>query len=264
MFDLYEILTDPAQEPDWLLGERQYRKWEEYQCRLRGLLLCITGPYPKSLLMNNQGLSAVRQDGVLKKEYNSQTITTFSQLYRKIDRCSITNHKSLKEYYDEFIKTRNKLQQLGHPIDTLHLVCAFLGGLDESYQGWKDQLFSYYISNATQTVVTSTGQTQTVMNIPIIEEIIKQLMNREDGLVASTLSADMTRAFGAWGTSASKSAKQGSPSQLLPRCYTCGGYHLKSACYFSNWKDAPEFWRTQYNTPEKQAAELEITRKRFK
>lgn len=26
-----------------------------------------------------------------------------------------------------------------------------------------------------------------------------------------------------------------------PRCYPCGGSHMNSACYFSNWKDAPEF-----------------------
>lgn len=116
---------------------------------------------------SSQVLTAFRQYILLRTEYNSQTITSFSQLYRKINRCSISNHKPLKEYCDDFIKTRNKFQQLGHVIKSLHSVCAFLDGLDESYQGWKDQLFSYYISNLTN-AVTGIGQTTTVMNVPVI------------------------------------------------------------------------------------------------
>lgn len=43
--------------------------------------------------------------------------------------------------------------------------------------------------------MTGTGQTGTVMNVPVIEEIIKQLMDREDGLLSSSmLQADTTRA----------------------------------------------------------------------
>lgn len=35
MLDLYGILTDQTQESDRVLAEEQYRKWEEYQRRLK-------------------------------------------------------------------------------------------------------------------------------------------------------------------------------------------------------------------------------------
>ncbi|MCJ1262582.1 hypothetical protein MMC22_002452 [Lobaria immixta] len=84
MIDLYVILIDPTHRPSPEDNPKEYRKWDEYQRRLRALLLCITGPHPKALLMNSQSLKA---------EYNIQTITTFNHLYRKIHRCSIFSHK---------------------------------------------------------------------------------------------------------------------------------------------------------------------------
>ena len=115
MIDLYVILTDASHEPNAITSPKEYNKWAEYQRRLKGLLLCITGPHPKSILMNNASLTAIAQYTLLKEEYNTQTITTFSQLFRRIHKCSLADHKSLKEYGDDFIRTRNKLQQLNQP-----------------------------------------------------------------------------------------------------------------------------------------------------
>lgn len=108
MIDLYIILTNPLGEPDHA-SDKEHRKWDEYQLRLKGLLLCIIGAHPKSLLMNNKDFTAVEQYMLLKAEYDTQTITTFSQLYRKIHRCILSDYKSLKEYGEDFIKTRDKL-----------------------------------------------------------------------------------------------------------------------------------------------------------
>ena len=83
MLDLYATLTDLNQEPD-KSDQKPHKKWEEHQRRLKGLLLAITGPHPKSLLLNGQNLTAVGQYTLLKTEYDTQTITTFSQLFRKI------------------------------------------------------------------------------------------------------------------------------------------------------------------------------------
>lgn len=130
--------------------------------------------------MNSQSLTAVEQYALLKAEHNTQTITTFSHLYRKIHRRSISSHKSLKEYSEEFIKTRNKLQQLRQPVPSLQLVCAFLDGLDSSYQGWKDQ---------------------TIMNVSNMEKLVKQLMDPEDGMRKSNCKPGATRAFGTKGSS---------------------------------------------------------------
>jgi hypothetical protein len=55
-------------------------------------------------------------------------------MYRRVFKCSLFNHKSIQEYGDEVINARNKLIELERPIDELVVTCAFLDGLDESYQ----------------------------------------------------------------------------------------------------------------------------------
>ncbi|MCJ1263342.1 hypothetical protein MMC22_003212 [Lobaria immixta] len=263
MIDLYVILTNASHEPNATTSPKEYNKWAEYQRRLKGLLLCITGLHPKSILMNNASLTAVAQYTLLKEEYNTQTITTFSQLFRRIHKCSLADHKSLKEYGDKFIQTRNKLQQLNQPLSPLQLVCAFLDGLDESYQSWKDQLFSQYISKPTRQIVNK-DQTVSIMNIPDIEEIIKQLRDREDGL-SKFKQSGATWAFRAKGSqsSQSKKSKEGS-TKSEAKCHVCGSPHLKPACFFSNVEKAPDTWKAKFNTPKKRKAQLELTRKRFK
>ena len=68
----------------------------------------------------------------------------FSTEYHRINRCSITNHKFLKEYGEEVTSARNKLKELKHPVNELHVTCAFLDGLDSSYQAWKDMFLGGY------------------------------------------------------------------------------------------------------------------------
>ena len=123
MIDLYAILTDATHERNATTSPKEYNKWAKYQRRLKGLLLCITGPHPNSILMSNASLTAVGQYTLLREEYNTQTITTFSQLFRRIHKCNLADHKALKEYGDDFIRTRNKLQQLNQPLSPLQLVC---------------------------------------------------------------------------------------------------------------------------------------------
>lgn len=152
MINLDVILTDLLLQPDPALTPKELCESEEYQRRLRALLFCITGTHPKTLLMNNQKLTAVKQYALLKVKDNTQTIKTLSQLYRKIYWCRLSNHKLLKKNSNDFINTQNRLQKLNQPVDPLPLMCAFLTRLDKSYQGWKDQFFSLYISKPTRLV----------------------------------------------------------------------------------------------------------------
>ncbi|MCJ1271672.1 hypothetical protein MMC22_011577 [Lobaria immixta] len=263
MIDLYVILTDASHKPNATTSPKKYNKWAEYQRQFKGLLLCIIGPHPKSILMNNASLTAVAQYTLLKEKYNTQTITMFSQLFRRIHKCSLANHKSMKEYEDEFIQTWNKLQQLNQPLSPLQLVCAFLDGLDECYQSWKNQLVSQYISKPTRQIVDK-GQTVFIMNIPDIEEIIKQLRDKENGL-SKFKQSGATRAFRAKGSqsSQSKKSKEGS-TKSEAKCHVCGSPYLKPACFFSNVEKVPDTWKIKFDTPEKHKTQLELTRKRFK
>ena len=102
------------------------------------------------------------------------------------------------------------------------------------------------------------------MNVPVIEEIIKQLLDREDGLLSSSmLQADMTRAFGTRGTQTPRSSRQGSIRSVTKMLPMRGFSHELSLLLFQ-LEGCSRIPEAKYDTPKKRAAELENARKRFK
>ena len=140
--NLWKVLTgDKAQPAD---TDESYATWEDNQESLNGVLLLICGPSALSIIEKEKDASATKKYQLLKAEYDGQTLVTFNVLYRKISRCNISNHKSLKEYGEEVTKARNKLVELGEALPEMFVSCAFLDGLDPSYNAWKDMYFSSY------------------------------------------------------------------------------------------------------------------------
>jgi hypothetical protein len=111
----------------------EYIMWTKHQQKLDGLLTLITGPSALSIIEMNASKYATELYQLLKAEYNTLTLTTFGILYRKIFRCSRANHKTLREYFDDVIRARNKLRELGDPVSEMAITSCFLDGLDSSY-----------------------------------------------------------------------------------------------------------------------------------
>ena len=80
--------------------------------------------------------------------------------------------------------------ELGNPLPELAVTCAFLDGLDTSYQAWKDM----YLGGYSKDGVDRDGK----MIVPTIEEMLKLLINREIGAKISALSQSTARAFKAF------------------------------------------------------------------
>ena len=156
-----------TETPKHALGQNYPRKFSS-------LLLLISGPSTLSLIKLKSNNTATAQYFFLKSIYNTTTITIFNTEYRRINRCSIRNHKSLKKYSKEVTNARNKLKELKRPVDKLHVTCAFLDGLDSFYLAWKDMFLRGYARNSTSTV-----QGVTTMLVLTIEEILKLLIDRE-------------------------------------------------------------------------------------
>ncbi|MCJ1271778.1 hypothetical protein MMC22_011683 [Lobaria immixta] len=174
MVGLWKILT--GETPALVTETAEHTVWQLNQDRLASLLLLVTGPSALSLVELNIDNTATEQYQVLKNAYNTTTITTYSRLYRQIFQCNITNHKSLKEYGEEIANARNKLKELKRPLDELAVTCAFLNGLNASYQAWKDMFLGGYAKNP-----TTVQNGQEVMVVPTLEEILKLLIDREAG-----------------------------------------------------------------------------------
>ena len=108
--------------------------WEENQEKFESLLVLIRGPIVLLYIEKDVIKNATEQYKILKKEFDLHTVTTYSLLYCQIFKCSIVNHKNLQEYGEAVIKAKNKLVKLKNPLPKLAVTCAFLDGLNTSYQ----------------------------------------------------------------------------------------------------------------------------------
>lgn len=95
--------------------------------------------------------------------------TLSSHFIRIITKCDISNHKNLQEYGDDFIKARDKIDELGQPVPALLLLRTFLDGLDESYQSWKKRFLRRDVTKD----ITDSGVTTRKTVMPDAEQIIK-------------------------------------------------------------------------------------------
>ena len=193
-------------------------------------------------------------------------------LYRKIFKCSLSNHKSLKEYGEEVTNARNKLKELGIPIPELGVTCAFLDGLDPSYQAWKDMFLGGYAQNP-----TTIENGKEVMIVPTIEEILKLLIDRESSNLTSSSSKQAgSRAFNAKGRDNKEDKKESSTSNRPPArggkssnsqrpqryCDVCySTRHNASHCWYTHTEKQTEEFKKNYPTPEAIAKALEEVRK---
>ena len=97
-----------------------------------------------SIIEKEKDTSATKKYQLLKSEYDGQTLVILSGLYRKISRCNMSNHKSLKEYREEVTKAQNKLVELVELLPEILVSYVFLDALDSLYNAWKDMYLSSY------------------------------------------------------------------------------------------------------------------------
>ncbi len=145
--------------------------WSEKQKQLKKLLDLILETSTRSLIEHISDKNATQQYKIFENEYNKISISIFSQMYKRVFKCSLFNHESVQKYYDEIINVRNKFIELRRFIDELTITCVFLNELDDSYQAWKD----IWINN--QDIYIKKNRKN--LNVFKIEEILTKLINRE-------------------------------------------------------------------------------------
>lgn len=269
MVDLWATLTGDVLEPP--KETPAHTLWQSFQRKLASLLLLISGPSALSLIELKSNESATVQYLFLKNTYNTTTITTFSTEYRRINRCNIANHKSLKKYGEKVTSARNKLKELKRPVDELHVTCAFLDGLDLSYQSWKDMFLGGYAKNPTNTV-----QRVATMLVPTIKKVLKLLIDCESS-TSSLSQKSATRAFGAKDQSKEKNKDSNTPKprpqaqsrmssssqrpgpQYYDICYSTN--HFASTCWYIHTDKAHPKFRSAHSNAESLKKALEETRK---
>ncbi len=135
MIGLWKILIDDFSE---LTDFEKHATWLEKQEQLKRLLELILGTSTRSLIERTSDKNTTQQYKILENEYKKISISTYAQMYRRLFRCSLFNHKTIQKYGDEIINVRNKLAELRRSIDELAVTCAFLNDLDESYHECKN------------------------------------------------------------------------------------------------------------------------------
>jgi murein tripeptide amidase MpaA len=135
MIELWKILIEDSSEST---DSEKHISWSEKQKQLKKLLDLILETSTRNLIERITDKNATQQYKILENEYNKISISIFSQMYKRVFKCSLFNHKSIQKYDDELINVRNKLIELERSIDELIVTCVFLNGLDDSYQKWKN------------------------------------------------------------------------------------------------------------------------------
>jgi hypothetical protein len=114
MIELWKILIDDTSE----LTDIEARfAWNEKQKQLEGLLSLILETSTLSIIEKQSALNATQQYVILKNEYNKISISTFATHYRRIFRCSLINHKSIREYDDEICDATSRNESSSTWID---------------------------------------------------------------------------------------------------------------------------------------------------
>jgi hypothetical protein len=92
MIGLWKILIDKSSE---LTDSEKHLAWSEKQKQLKWLLNLILRISARSLIERTSDKNATQQYKILQIEYNKISISTFAQMYRRVFKCSLFNHKSI-------------------------------------------------------------------------------------------------------------------------------------------------------------------------
>ncbi len=166
---MWKILIDETVESS--SDTDKHVAWSEKQEQLERLLDLILETSTRSLIERISDKNATQQYKILENEYNKISISTFAQMYRRVFKCSLFNHKLIQEYDDEIINVRIKLIELRRFIDELTITCVFVNELDKSYQEWKDMRIN------SQNIYTKNNRKD--LAVLKIEEILIKLVDRE-------------------------------------------------------------------------------------
>ena len=153
-------------------------------------MILICGPIALSQIEKNATKNVTKWYKILKKEFDSHTVTTYNLFYRQIFKCRIVDHKNLQEYGEAVTKAKNKLVELSNPLSKLAVTCTFLDRLDILYQRWKD----IYLGDYSKDGIDKNGK----IIVPTIEKMLKLLIDKENGAKVLAISESITWTFKAF------------------------------------------------------------------
>ncbi len=248
MIDLWKILIDDSFESSQIDSEK-HLAWSEKQEQLERLLELILETSARSLIERITGKNATQQYKILENEYNKIFISTFSQMYRRVFKCSLFNHKTIQEYDDEIINARNKLIELERSIDELTITCVFLNDLDESYHEWKDMWIN------AQNIYTKNNRKD--LAVLKIEEILIKLVNREafrkfnSTSISKNDQSQKNKIFATKKRDQSADNKSDDDDKNKKRCSNCNSLnHSAKDCWYVHSEKANDKFRVKYSTEE--------------
>ncbi len=250
MFDLWKNLIDDSFESS-VSDTDKHVVWSEKQEQLKELLDLILETSARSMIERITDKNATQQYKILENEYNKIFINTFSQMYRRVFKCSLFNHKSIQKYDDEIINARNKLIELRRSIDELTITCVFLNELDESYQEWKDMWINsqdIYIKKNRKDLAVSK-----------IEEILIKLVNRETSRKFNSTSiskneqSQKNKAFATKKRNESfdnrRDKDDDDEDNKKKKCFNCNSFnHSAKDCWYVHSEKTNDKFRVKYFT----------------
>ncbi len=262
MIDLWDVLIDDDFMSDEKLQLIEHSIWKKHQQKLNDLFILIIDLSSFSIIEMNSDKSATELYNLLKAEYNTLILIQFSILYRKIFRCILINHKSLREYFDDVVRAKNKLRELDDLISEMTVISCFLDELNSSYNEWKNV---YMIINArfVFVLITIKDKNDKISSFTdlIVEDIMKQLVDRKSRLFndinfkknntnARTFEVKSSQFDKRERSSNCKKAfkeRHQSEDKSFRKCFNCHSFtHTKEKCWFKFFDMIMNFFHKLY------------------
>jgi hypothetical protein len=244
MIELWKILIDKSLESSSDIDKHVV--WSKKQEQLKRLLDLILETSTRSLIKRITDKNATQQYKILENEYNKISINTFSQMYKRVFKYSLFNHKSSQKYDDEIINVCNKLIELRRFIDELTITCIFLNKLDELYQEWKNM----WINN--QDIYIKKNRKD--LAVFKIEQILIKLVNREAFRKFNLIKNDQSQKNKAFATKKRNESSDNrrnkdddNENKKKKKCFNCNSFnHSAKDCWYVHSEKTNDKFRVKY------------------
>ena len=114
---LWKVLTGEVESKD---GD------DPTQEQLASMLQLICAPSARAVINLYETQSATKQFQALKEQYGTANIVIYSTLMHTVFRSSFFDYGIIREYYEAVSEAKNRLANLGRPMDELAIVISFI------------------------------------------------------------------------------------------------------------------------------------------
>ena len=176
-------------------------KWEADQARTKAILRTSCSDVVQNKINEYETADTTVFEifTFLKEKYSKQNVFSLGTLHRTITKAKLNDYPNLKEYGKAITEAGERLNQLGHPVESWILSFYFLDGLGQEYEIFRQSQNAKYAEASIKPPTTKTVNNKVIIEEDTsgytkIEDLLQILLQDQANKVGSTASGIAMRA----------------------------------------------------------------------